>query len=183
MSNPLSLPGYDVVELAGQTTPGIATIEGADSPRRIVERRGFGNTGATARAAGRELSKFKLYLDLYTPEHFEAWTAFLPVLEPPAPEAPTSLFALPRTRALDIAHPFLEDLGIRSVLIRNVKQPKKMDGFYRVEIELHEYRAPRPALAAVDGSDTRPESPEERELREALSENAMARRAFEEAST
>lgn len=171
MSNPIGQRGYDHVLIAGERTPGIATIEGADAPKRLIKRRGYGLSGATVRDGGDELSEFKIFVDLFTAADFDAWTAFLPTILRRRTEPATSIFALPRQRALDIQHPFLEDLGIRSVMIGNVTQPKQVEaGRWRVEISVCEYREPRPALAAVSGSDDRPETANERLIRELTAE-------------
>jgi hypothetical protein len=62
-----------------------------------------------------------------------------------------------RARALDIWHPILEDLGIRSVLVENVLQPKQTgNGEWTIEIKLVEYRAPVFALARPEGSQEGP---------------------------
>lgn len=182
MSNPLGSTEYDHVILAGQRSPGIARLEGADSPRRLIKRRGFGLSGATVRFAGIELSEFKLQIDLLTSEDWEAWNEWRPLVQrPPAPDvdalrsaittdALNAVLRRTRAHALDIEHPFLEDLGIRSVLIANVSQPKAIDdkGTYRIEISMCEYRRPVYALSAPAGSSEVAETAEERELRRAL---------------
>lgn len=148
MSNPITNP-TDFVILAGRRSPGIAEVTSADSPRRWDERRGYGLSGARTIFRGTGLAYPKLLLRLYTPEDFEAWNEWRPLVQaPPAGERP---------RALQIEHPFLEDLGIRAVNVKNVKQPVQTgDGEWTVEIEMIEYREPVPALAAPRGTTNGP---------------------------
>ena len=161
MSDPISnREDYDHVILSGQRSPGIATIEGANSPRRLVEHNGVGWSGARVRFAGVMLSHFKLTLRLYTVDHFADWTDnFSPLVAAP----PIGV----RAHALDIEHPFLADLGIRAVLIEDVKAPMQTgDGEWTVEIALCEYRNPQPALSAPTGATNGPpESPNEYQIR------------------
>jgi len=166
MSDPISnREDYDHVILAGQRSPGIATIDGANSPRRLIEHNGVGLSGARVRFAGVMLSHFKLILKLYTAEHFADWTDnFSPLLAAP----PIGV----RAHALDIEYPTLADLGIRAVLIENVKAPIQTgDGEWTVEIDLCEYRNPQPALSAPTGASNGPaETENEYLIRQATTE-------------
>ncbi len=150
--NPLDAP-VDFVLLGGVRSPGLASLEGADSPRKWDQRKATATTGATLVFKGIDLSKFRLLLRLYTAEHWGTYiTDFQPLLQrPPSGQRP---------RALDIEHPFLEALGIRSVVVGNVKQPTQTgDGEYTIEVELLEFRAPVRAIARPDGSVNQPATP------------------------
>jgi hypothetical protein len=58
-----------------------------------------------------------------------------------------------RPRALDIVHPVLEDVEIRSVVVENVSQMTQTDdGEWTVEIQLIEHRPVVRAAAVIDGS-------------------------------
>lgn len=146
--NPNTTP-VDVVFLAGQATPGIAELQGWGSPRNFDERRGYGLSGATLRFRGVGLASGKLVLRLYTPEDWDAWDAFRPlVARPPAGERPS---------ALDIVHPFTIELGVTSVVVTELKQPVIDDnGVTTIEIALKEYRRPQLALSPVEGSTDQP---------------------------
>ncbi len=167
---PLTSP-VDKVILAGRESPGIAEIQGFSSPRRWDERRGYGLSGATVVFRGLALGRGKLILRLITEQDWEDWQAWAPLVQrPPSGE---------RARALDISHPILEDLGIRSVVVEDVKQPTPSGetGEYVIEIALIEYRRPEVALARPDGSDDRlpePQTPEERAIRTLAGLNTRA---------
>lgn len=146
MSNPITSP-QDYIVIAGQRSPGICEISGADSPRRWDERRGYGLSGARAVYRGTALSKPRITLHLLNAEHFEAWNSFREMLLPPP--------AGERAQALEVEHPFLADLGIRALNVVNLKQPVQTDhGKWTVEIETIEYREPQPALSTPRGADS-----------------------------
>lgn len=146
MSNPIEDPrSCDYVVLNGLRSPGIAEITNADNPRRWDERRGYGLSGARSVFRGMQLAYPKLTLTLLTAEAFEAWNTWRDAISPPP--------AGERPQALSIEHPFLADLGITAVNIKNVKQPVALDdGGWTVEIEMIEYRPPVPALAVPKGA-------------------------------
>jgi hypothetical protein len=151
--NPISQP-VDRVTLGGRQSPGLASIEGFSSPRRWDERRGYGLSGSTVVFRGIGLATGKLILRLYTEQDFADWSSFSELVQrPPSGE---------RSRALDISHPILEDLGIRSVVVEDVKQPTQTgDGEWTIEIALKEFRRPVVALSRPDGSVDRPPEPED----------------------
>lgn len=149
--NPLSAP-VDYVLLGGQRSPGLATIDGASSPRQWDERRGRGTTGATVVFQGIKLAKFTLSIRLITVEDWDAWDSWRQVVQrPPSGQRP---------RALDIDHPITEMLGIRSVVVEDVGQPKQTgDGEWTIEIKLIEFRPPTPAIARPEASVDQPNAP------------------------
>lgn len=157
--SPLTEP-QDFVILAGQRTPGIAKLEGFDSPRRWDVRRGPGLSGATLRFHGIDLAQSgKLKLFLTTEADWADWEAFRPiVMRPPLGE---------RARHLQIEHPLLEGLGIRAVAVKNVSQPTPVDetGTWVIEISLLEYAQIAPALSAPAGADDAPEPTDDNERR------------------
>jgi len=147
--NPIDSP-VDYVLLAGQRTPGLAELSGFSSPRKWDERRGFALSGARLVFRGIGNSRGSIKLRLYTPEDFEAWEEFSPLVQrPPLGE---------RARALDAWHPLLELLGIQAVVIEDVGQPIQTgDGEWTIEIKVIEHRPPLPMLAPVGGSADRPQ--------------------------
>ncbi len=89
---------------------------------------------------------------------------------------PTPLMAIRRPRALDIWHPILEDLGIRSVVVENVLQPRQTaDGEWTIEVKLIEYREPIYTLARPEGSQAQPVDRFEALIQQADAENQALR--------
>lgn len=144
---PLDNP-VDYILLAGQRSPGLATVTNANSGRDLQERKGFGLGGAHVVYKGIKLVKPKVILRLVTPEDFDGWEQWKPLLD----RAPTGT----RARAMDIWHPVLEDQGVTAVLVEDVGQLErtKEDGEWSVTISFCEYRPPMPALSTPSGSDT-----------------------------
>lgn len=145
----------DYILLAGQRSPGIAEVQGADSARELQERKGYGLGGAHVVYKGIKLIHPKVVIRLSTDEDWTAWHEWKPLLE----RAPTGR----RARAMDIWHPILEDQGVTSVLVENVSQPVKTNdsGEWSITIAFCEYRKPAPALSSPSGSDTQQLTPEE----------------------
>lgn len=156
--DPITSPEQaDFIILAGQRSPGLATIVGAGSPRDFDKRRGYGLTGATLIFRGNNLSEFKVLLRLITVQHWVDWYAWAPIVQKPPPGA--------RPRALDIEHPQLAPLGIRSVQIKDVLQAvQTVDGEWTIEIQMIEYHRPQPALQRIDGSDARSTDPVDQQI-------------------
>lgn len=154
--NPIDEP-VDYFILAGQRSPGTAVVEGASTPRRWDERRGYALSGATIVFRGVMLAHFKIYVYLCTTEDWNAWNDFMPlVARPPYGERP---------RALEIWHPFLEQHGIRAVGVEDLKQPVESEpGIWKIEIDLVEYRRPEIALAVPEGAQTRAVDPVDQEI-------------------
>jgi hypothetical protein len=199
--HPLTEP-CDYILLAGQRSPGVAEVIGADSPSRWDEQRGYGLSGARLRYRGAALSRPTVTLRLFTDAHFDEWKGWSElVLREPSPAASdtqrrarrveaarterdqllTNIAVAPavgqqpevidrlrtasaranepiiprsrRAEALDIWHPILELLGITSVVVENVLQPKQTaDGEWSIEIKFIEHRPIAYALAAIEGS-------------------------------
>lgn len=150
---PLDTP-VDYILLAGERSPGLADVTGADSVRELQERRGYGLGGATVVYRGIKLISPKVTLRLFLPEHWEAWHEWKRLVE----RAPTGT----RARAMDIWHPILEDQGVTSVLVESVGQPVQTnDSEWSITIGFKEYRPPVRALSTPGGSDTQQLTPEE----------------------
>ncbi len=154
--DPLAAP-IDYALVAGKRTPGIAEIHGASSPRKWDERKGYGLSGATVVFRGVGLAKPTMVLRLYTAEDWAAWHEFAPIVaRPPSGQRP---------RSLEIWHPILEDLGVRSVVVQDVSQPEQTtDGEWTITIKLIEFRRPVFALARPEGSQTTVTDPVDREI-------------------
>lgn len=154
--NPLTSP-VDYVVLAGQRSPGVCEVVGGTSPRRWDERRGFGLSGATVVFHGVGLAKPLLRIRLFTEQHWSDWATWRELVQrPPLGERP---------RAMDIEHPILEDLGVRSVVVEDVTQPTQTgDGEWTVEVKLIEFRRPEIALATPSGAAQSTVDPLDREI-------------------
>lgn len=154
--NPLD-NSVDQAKIGGQLTPGICEIIGADSPRAWDERQGYGLTGATVFYHGTKLSHFSIKFWLYTAQDWDDWHAFRPLVDrPPIGK---------RARSLDIAHPLLEDLGIRSIVIESVGVAEQADdGVWTIELKVIEFRQPKFTMAKPEGSTATPVDPVEQEI-------------------
>jgi hypothetical protein len=151
--NPITEP-QDWVDFAGRSTPGIATVVGASSPRRWDERESYGWSGAFVVYHGQNLSHFSVKLKLYTPDDWNDWYVFKPLVA----RVPLGK----RQRPLDIGHPLTQQLGIFAVVVEDVTQAEQVeDGVWEIEIKLIEYRSPRLALAAAKGSEAEAADPED----------------------
>jgi hypothetical protein len=156
---PLTQP-IDYIVLAGRRSPGLATIEGVDTPRNFQERRGFGISFATLRFRGVSLAKFKVLLRLYSEQDWSDWHEWKSVVARPTIEANPRRTAtvMPRLTAppMTIEHPILADLEITDVVVENVLQPVQTgDGEWTIEIRFIEYHAPIVALEQTQGALSR----------------------------
>lgn len=136
----------DTIVLAGQRSPGVATISGDALKRRLHQRRAFGVAGATAIDQGGELVPFNVHLEFTTSEQLEAWDAWKELLVRPASR---------QTVGQDIEHPVLADAGITQCLLEGRTLLEKDDyGKVSTTIKFLEFRAPVVALAVPDSTAT-----------------------------
>lgn len=154
--NPIDSP-VDYIVLAGKKSPGIATIFGADRPRKYDEQNGYGLSGATLRFTGLGLSHFKVELMLYTTEDWDAWNVWKSVLDkPPTGRVPQSL---------SIRHPLLDSVQISQVVVENDVAPEQVgDGVWKVEIKFSQFRKVRIALAKIEGTKDTPVDPADKAI-------------------
>ena len=135
-------PYQDYIILGGAKSPGRATIVGAGSPRDWDKRKGYGFSGAFVIYTGDNLAKFKVQIDLWTPDQFAEWAKFakLCLVKPPTGTKP---------KAMDIQHPLLsmDPIKITSVVVEDCSQfTEDDDGLWSCTIDFLQYRAPMPAL-------------------------------------
>lgn len=157
--NPITEP-WDFVDFAGQSTPGIAEVRGAGTPRRWDEAESVGFSGAFLTYHGQKLSHFSVLIRLTTTQDWLDWHGFYPLVK----KVPLGK----RQRPIDVMHPFLTELGIHSAVVEDVLQPELIDdsGVWQIEIQMIEYRSPRIALAAAEGAKADPADPEDAEIEE-----------------
>lgn len=149
--NPYDKP-VDYVLVAGKRTPGLAEVLGADTPRRWDEREAYGLAGALVVYHGVKLSHFRIVLRLLTPQDWLDWHKFRPLVA----KAPIGQ----RQRALDVQHPLLDEVGIRSAVVENMHSPEQTgDGEWTITLDMIEYRTPKVALAKPDGAAATPVDP------------------------
>lgn len=147
----------DYILLSGKRSPGLAEIVGAGTPRNWDKRKGYGLMGATTVFHGMDLAEFSVKLRLYTRQDFADWAAWKPLVDKPP------VGTLPRS--LDITHPLLEQLDIKSVVVQDVSQPEQTDdGEWTIEIKLLQWRQPVVRLAKPEGSTAAPVDPVEQEI-------------------
>lgn len=149
--DPITKP-VDYILLSGKRSPGLAEVTGATSPRRYDERRGYGLSGATVVFRGIGLTRFTVKLRLYTEIDWADWDAWKPLIDRP----PVGT----RPRSLDIWHPHLEALEVKSCVVEDVAQPEQTaDGEWTIELKFIQYRRPVLALAKPEGSKAAPVDP------------------------
>lgn len=150
--DPLVTP-IDSIILGGMISPGIARVIGAAS-RRKVDIRGAYGISATV-AVWLEVAEFKVEIDLYTSEDWAEWHLF-------ASTVLREMKANRRNRAsdfaLDIWHPWLEALDIKSVIVKSISQPEEVEpNVYRITLEFIEYRkAVAPTLSKPEAAKEKP---------------------------
>lgn len=167
-------PYQDFIVLAGQTSPGLAVVRGANVPRNWDIRAGYGLTGATVVYMGDGLAKFDVDIFVWlNPSHFAAWRVFAKrALTVPAGVRPTSL---------SIQHPALNDapLTIRQVVVEDVTQWEQSPegGLWARTIKFLQYRAPKPVLVrpaeGIPGSPINASPPVDPEQMQIAANNAQ----------
>lgn len=146
--DPLTTPdAYDTAIVSGVQMPGLCIIEGASDPRKWDEKKGHGVSGATIVYTGDGLCKFTLIVRLWNEGHFIDWQ-----------EARKVFSSKPLTKnpkALQIYHPYLEELGVSSVQVEEIGQMEQKDaGVWEVAIKMIQYRAPKAASGKPSSSST-----------------------------
>ena len=156
---PLTSP-VDYIVLANRRSPGLATIEGLETPRNFVERRGFGTSFASLRFRGVSLSRFKVMLRLYTDQDWADWDAWKSLVRRPVQATGERGVGRRLAPALTIEHPILADFEITDVVVENVIQPvQTADGEWTIEIRFIEYHEPVVALEQPRSNQNGPRQP------------------------
>lgn len=147
LSNPV-----DHVLIAGVKTPGLAEVVGARADYIYQAQPAAGMTGERVKFLRREMSEFEVRIRCFESDELIYFDELIrPLLKLPEKSAyvadPSSKEA--GFQALDIWHPHLEDLGIKSVVVKSVSQFERVDdtGIWQVTIKFRQFVAiPTPSL-------------------------------------
>ncbi len=142
-ANPLLNPeAWDALIIGGEYTPGVAKVE-SSRVHKWDEKKGKGAAGSTLTYAGHDLAEGTITIRMWEAEQYDEWeskaTAWLP--DPKKP------------KALDVYHPQLEILKIRSIVILTLGGVEiSSDGEMRAVLKFKEYQPPKPAGGTPSGS-------------------------------
>lgn len=147
--NPVDLPEvYDDFPIAGLSSPGRAKVSQAAQSFDWDVKKGKGSSGATVTYQGRAPAEFEVAFYLWLPEHFSAWKTYSAVLT--KGQADSKNIA-----ALDVSHPYLAQLGIKSVVVKSVGQLEPQrdgDTLHVATVKFIEYVKPKASGGTPDGS-------------------------------
>jgi len=141
---------YDQIELGNVESPGKVTLSGHDSEVEWDIKAGAGQNGATMTRKGRKPKEFTatFYLvkdDVEGYDDFEFWDEFQALID--------STTSGKTPKALDIWHPDLERVGIKSVVKKSVGgMVHDGKGGATVVVKFIEYLPPKPAGGSPNGA-------------------------------
>jgi hypothetical protein len=122
---------WDQITIAGTTLPGQAIISGDGIGRKIDVKSGPGRDGAKIRDRGYEPARFDIECITWTKEQFNE---LLPIVEQLQPKRRGG-----NRDPVDVSHPSLSILGIRSMYIEKVGMPISKSGRFHVPIKAIEW--------------------------------------------
>lgn len=142
--NPVDHPElYDVIVLAGIQSPGVATVPPVARDQGWEAQQPKGSDGGETIHNGEKLLEFDVDFFLWKEDgvdHYAAWEEFEKLFKKP--------IAKKDAKALDIYHPQLDGLGIKSVVVRSFTKPKPDGkGGATVKVKFLEYKPPKPKAA------------------------------------
>ena len=149
--NPVDFPElYDAILLAGKRSPGRARLSLPTRDEGWDVQTAKGTTGGTTVHNNSKPVEFDCEIFVWAQEdrtHWEDWEAFKPVLLTPVKaNAP---------KALDIYHPQLDGLGIRSVVVKSWSEPQPDGkGGGTAKIKFLEYRPAKAKASASPGGSS-----------------------------
>jgi hypothetical protein len=148
--NPHTLP-IDFVIVRGLPTPGTATVQRAKRTIKVDEIGGYGVSGSVLVVHGRKLVPFDIIVKLQTPEEWEEWENFKSVVL----TMPSGINA----KALDVWHPYLSMLEVKSAVVTDVSQPEEDGtGAFIITISMIEFRRPKLQMGAPLAAEQKPEA-------------------------
>ena len=143
---------WDVVRLLGNPLPGICRVT-VESSRRVQHRKSDGTDGATPTFRGLNPAKVNIEVDIWTPAQHDIWNnEVVPRIWPLAGKDITKL------GALDIVHPATQGLGIKSVIVESLTDPRpgSVHGAKTIRLSCVQYvphpKGKKSAVKTVDGS-------------------------------
>ncbi len=145
---------FDAIELGGVRSPGqIKSMTGHDRKINWDVKEGQGQSGASSTLKSIPLRVLSITFFLSDTEDFEAWADFSVLIY--------STIAGPKPKALDIYHPDLAMVDIRSVTLANfggVVHDGK--GGQTITVQFQEYAPPKPKGGSATGSTTKKKAPD-----------------------
>ncbi len=149
--NPIDNPkSYDSFLLGGVPSPGVARFSFPERPYGWDQQAGKGSDGATVVLNSTKLVEFDVELYLWRDhlvDHFTRWDSWKKVLLLPVADG--------SEKALDIYHPQLEEIGVRSVVVKSWAPPQPDGkGGATAKVKFLEYRPVKKKLGSgkPDGS-------------------------------
>lgn len=183
--NPIEYP-TDRCVIGGYPTPGLCEVQGAGSPRKWDEQAGYAMSGAILIYRGHANSHFNLTFRLFTSEHWQQWAEIRPILltAPKGSTAPVDGggvgVAITKSKALDIDHPVLAEVGITHIVVEDVSAPEQSeDGVWTIVVKCIEWRRFSIGIGKPDGAQQEPTDPLQLELDGINSDNQMKQAALD----
>lgn len=125
---------FDIVYIAGGQLPGLASIWTGSKPSRKYKwdkKEGAGTAGDILTYRGSRTVEFVIDLTFWEADQVDAWDAMYPTLTPDGKSG------------VDITHPTLDRLGVKSIVIEEIVQLfPKGGGQWGVQIGVNEYAPP-----------------------------------------
>ena len=151
---PDTLSPWDAISFSGQRAPGIARVEGGRR-HRFDHKPSLGVTGEAPTWLGVDPGEITITLKIWTPEHWSDLQRLLPQILPPHT-------AKISPRAVDVAYPPLNVIGITQIYVLGVEVPHLLGPGDAVEIKIDAWEymplqavvAQPPLPAAPDGPIT-----------------------------
>ncbi len=142
-ANPITNPeAWDALVIAGDYTPGLAKVKSSRA-HKWDEKKGKGAQGSTLTYAGHDLATVDITLRFWEAEQYDEFEAKVGQWLPD-PKNP---------KALDVVHPQLELLKIRSIVMLEISGVEVSDdGEMTVTIKAKEFLKPTPAGGTPSGS-------------------------------
>lgn len=137
----------DIFRIGGVASPGISTFSGFERVYGWEVKKGKGVKGSTVTLNEFPPVEGQVEIQLWLPEHFDAWNAFRPLLKYD-PTKKTST-------ALDWYQQSTEDIELKSVVCKGFSpRVHKGKGLYVVTVKFIEYNPPpkKSAVATPNGS-------------------------------
>lgn len=149
MINPFrNADAFDYVVLVGEPSPGLCDVSGAGRKYEWDIRKGHGLAGATVVYTGEGLAKFTVRFFVWDnepaegPDLWDDWHTWWARLD-----------TTDKTKGLDISHPYLDELNIKSVVVDEEKQWTQVEpGYFAKDVSFLQFREPTPETGKPSGS-------------------------------